>query len=242
MSPDPDQNPADLNNREYFSESWCSLPWSPWVPFTAVKHEFRQIPKEPGLYRIRPIGKDFLMYLGETGRTLRKRFGELRRHSLAEEFPWNDPHTAAQSLWVWNKAEGYSYECSAAPLKVLENERIGWESFLLAKYRQEFGESTLCNFGRFHKRYWKSTGRKLKNGKPGTKGGKLETDQMDKSAGGPSHSPLHAIGTPGDPNWMGLSWSGHETLVPEKTRTVSAGPGLYVLIDTVSLEIIYIDF
>ena len=39
---------------------------------------------------------------------------------------------------------------------------------------------------------------------------------------------------------MGLSWSGREKLAPEKTRIVSAGPGLYVLIDAGSQEIIYI--
>ena len=60
-------------NPNYFSENWCSLPWTPWVPFTADKHEFRTIPKEPGLYRIRPAGKDFLMYIGETRRIVHER-------------------------------------------------------------------------------------------------------------------------------------------------------------------------
>ncbi len=39
---------------------------------------------------------------------------------------------------------------------------------------------------------------------------------------------------------MGLSWSSFEMLVPEKTRTVPAGPGLYLLSDAGSQEIIYI--
>jgi hypothetical protein len=30
--------------------------------------------------------------------------------------PWNDPHTAAPSLWAWQDAEGFAYECSATPL------------------------------------------------------------------------------------------------------------------------------
>ena len=38
----------------------------------------------------------------------------------------------------------------------------------------------------------------------------------------------------------GESWSGFETLVPEKTRTVPTGPGLYVLTDAGSQEICYI--
>jgi hypothetical protein len=90
------------------------LPWSPWVPFTTTKEEFRQIPREPGLYRIKPIGKDFLMYIGEMRRTVHERINELR-HTLrrTDLMPWNDPHTAAPSFWAWQDAEGFEYECSA---------------------------------------------------------------------------------------------------------------------------------
>jgi len=221
---------------EYFQDNWSSLPWSPWIPFTATKEEFRQIPKEPGLYRIRPAGKDFLMYIGETRRTVHKRLNELR-HTIKRKdlMPWNDPHTAAPSLWAWQDAEGFQYECSAAPLEAAINERRGMESYLLYRYRQERGESTLCNFGRFHPRYRKSTNRK-----ENLRGGKLDADQKDNPAGCMSHPPLKATGKPGETGWMGLSWSGFETLVPEKIRPVPAGPGLYLLSDTDTQEIIYI--
>ncbi len=53
------------------------------------------------------------------------------------------------------------------------------ESYLLYRYRQERGESTLCNFGRFHPRYRKSTNRK-----ENLRGGKLEEGQRDNPAGG----------------------------------------------------------
>ncbi len=39
---------------------------------------------------------------------------------------------------------------------------------------------------------------------------------------------------------MGLSWSNSEPLAPEKTSLAPAGPGLYVLIDAGSQEVIYI--
>jgi hypothetical protein len=73
--------------------------WTGWLPFTADNHEFQEILKEPGLYRIRPTGKDFLMYIGEIRRTLHQRLNELR-HTLkrTDLMPWNDPHTAAPSL------------------------------------------------------------------------------------------------------------------------------------------------
>ena len=236
MSPDPDQNPADLNEREFFSENWCSLPWTPWVPFTATKEQFREIPREPGLYRIRPTGKDFLMYIGETRRTLHQRLNELR-HSLrrGELMPWNDPITEAPSLWAWQDAEGFAYECSAAPLEALPAERRGMESFLLYRYRQEYGASTLCNFGRFHPRYRKSTIRKENK-----RGGKLEENHLDNPAGGPSVRPLPAIGIRGDRYWMGLAWIGRLPLDGETIGSVPPGAGLYLLFDRDTRDLVYI--
>jgi hypothetical protein len=221
---------------EYFEDDWLSLPWSPWVPFTADKHEFRQIPKEPGLYRIRPVGKDFLMYIGETRRTVHERVNELRHNiKRTDLMPWNDPHTAAPSLWAWQDAEGFEYECSATPLDASTNGRRGMESYLLYRYRQERGESTLCNFGRFHPRYRKSTNRK-----ENLRGGKLESGQKDNPAGWTSIAPLEATGSPGDLDWMGLEWSAWLPLDPENARTVIPGAGLYLLADTASHEIAYI--
>ena len=124
---------------EYFSSCWSGLFWTDWIPFTADRDEFRIIPKVPGLYRIRPAGKDFLMYIGETRRTLHQRLNELRQSIRREDLmPWNDPHTAAPSLWAWHDAEGYSYEYSAAPLDASQAVRRGMESFLLYRYRREY--------------------------------------------------------------------------------------------------------
>jgi hypothetical protein len=217
MSPDPDQTPIKPKDRDYLSYTWSSLPWSPWVPFTATKEEFRQIPREPGLYRIKPVGKDFLMYIGETRRTLHERINELRQTlNRSDLMPWNDPHTAAPSLWAWQDAEGFEYECSATPLDASQSGRRGMESFLLYRYRQEYGESTLCNFGRFHPRYRKSTNRKEHK-----RGGKLD-------------------GTPGDRDWMGLAWSGMRPLDGETIKTVLPGAGLYLLFEHDTGELVYI--
>ncbi|MDO8873915.1 MAG: hypothetical protein Q7V05_14470 [Methanoregula sp.] len=109
------------------------------------------------------------------------------------------------------------------------------ESYLLYRYQQERGESTLCNFGRFHPRYRKSTNRK-----ENLRGGKLEAGQKDNPTGSLSHLPLSATGTPGQPGWMGLLWSGYEMFAPEKTITAPAGTGPYLLGDAGSQEICYI--
>ena len=238
MSPDPDQQEPEipLDNRTYLAPTWCSLPWTPWVPFTADKEEFRTIPKEPGLYRIRPTGKDFLMYIGETRRQLHGRLHELR-HTLhrGELMPWSEPMTEAPSLWAWQNAEGYSYECSAAPLDASMGGRRGMMSYLLYQYRQEHGESTLCNFGRFHPRYRRSTNRKENK-----RGGKLEENHLDNPAGGPSIKPLPAMGTPGERYWMGIGWIGKLPLDGESVSMVPPGAGLYLLFERDTHNLVYI--
>ncbi len=58
------------------------------------------------------------------------------RHTLPRTapMPWNDPHTAAPSLWAWQDAEGFAYECSATPLDASTNGRRGMKRFLLYRY------------------------------------------------------------------------------------------------------------
>jgi hypothetical protein len=188
MSPDPDL-PFDPEDIPYFFDTWCSLSWSPWVPFSATKEAFQQIPKEPGLYRIRPAGKNFLMYVGETSRTLHRRLNDLRMELRNPDLmPWSDLHAESPALWAWTDAGHYTYECSAAPLDTSENGRKGMKSFLLSQYRQVRGRSTFCNFGRFHPRYRKSTTRK-----GGLRGGRLAEDHKDNPAGWPGIEPLEAV-------------------------------------------------
>lgn len=292
MSPDP-YDPSDLDSEDiiWFSYDWCALPWSPWVPFSADRHAFHEIPDEPGLYRIREVGTDCLMYIGETKRPLRKRLHDLRIElSRAEQMPWSDPHAEAPALWAYiyerlsnlekenhlKDASTYKrlsnleeeknpqdsstsewppaladissgsgepaagpgprgYECSAAPLDASAAGRKGMESFLLCKYRQERGESPLCNFGRFHPRYRRSTDRKENK-----RGGRLAENQKDNPAGLPSIPPLDACGKPGDPGWMGLKWTARRQLPTDTIPDVAPGAGLYVLLDAVSREILYI--
>jgi hypothetical protein len=278
MSPDPEQ-PAvpDLEAIDHFFDNWCNLTWTEWIPFSATKQVFHRIPKEPGLYRIRPVGKEYLVYIGETKRALHQRLHNLRIElSKAEQMPWSDPHTEAPALWAWRDAErlaaesephpeivsaiqkesaddqlqvpggadnleeeppveAFAYECSAAPLDASDSGRRGMESFLLYRYRQEYGESPLCSLGRFHPRYRRSTTKK-----EGMRGGRLAGGQKDNPAGGPSRLPLCPSGTPGDRDWMGLAWSAPATLDEEQLRNVPHSQGLYLLLDAGSKEVIFI--
>jgi hypothetical protein len=242
--PGPDTAPLMEDEPEYLSELWLDLDWSPWVPFDAGR-EYWYIPKAPGLYRIRPAGKDFLMYVGESGQSLHKKLSELR-HALrrGDLMPWSDPHGVAPCLWthwvewVAGTPEGEApvmLECSAAPLDASSAGRKGMEAFLLYRYRQEHGESTLCNFGRFHPRYRRSSIRKEK-----LRGGKLADSHKDNPAGFPSIPPLEATGKPGEADWMGLEWTPARPLTAENAGTVEPGAGLFILSDAGSGEVLLI--
>ncbi len=182
-----------------------------------------------------------LFYLGETGRNLRERLGDLRRGTMQELMPYNDPHTAAPSLWAWRHAEGIDFECSAAPVTLADNReearrlREGLEFYLLWQYRLAFGSSTCCNHGRFHPRYVKSTDRKK-----GLQGYRLPDTAPDNPAGGPGLPPLQLITTPLATNWMGLSWSACAPLETASLPRVPKSPGVYKLFDQEKGELLYI--
>lgn len=119
--------------------------------------------------------------------------------------PYNDPHTAAPNLWAWKQERNWLYECSAAATDFSRKERLAIECYLLWQYRLEKGESTLCNFGRFHPDYTKS-----RNRTSGIRGRKLLEHEDRNPAGGTSHPPLTLCGNPYEEHWMGLEWSAIE--------------------------------
>ena len=175
------------------------LEWSPWVSFDGG--DFCLIPRGAGLYRVRVAGQAVLAYVGQTGRDLRQRLIDLRRNTLAAVMPFNDPHTAAPSLWAWRDAEGYKFECSAAAFAGDTRIRLALECSLLWQHRLEHGVSTLCNYGRFHGGYAKSGNRGS-----GRRGGRVPTGKVNP-AGGPCTVVLRPHGSAQDTDWMGLSWS-----------------------------------
>ena len=112
--------------------------------------------------------------------------------------------------------------------------REGCEAYLLWHYRCEFGSSTLCNHGRFHPRYFKSS-----NKKEGRRGGQLPEGQINP-AGGQSTAPLPFVSGSMEPKWMGLSWSEAVPLTRARCRELPISPGLYRVFDRVSATVVYI--
>ena len=215
---------------------WCGLEWTRWIPFKCPRSEWAVLPrKKPGLYRVRPVGVNLIAYIGQTGRGLRQRLGALRRHTLAELMPYNDPHTAAPNLWAWRQEEKWDYECSTAPTTCPARERMSLECYLLWQYRLEKGESTLCNHGRFHKFYRKSSPRSK-----GVRGDRISSGESLNPAGGLSHPPLRLQGEPLDRNWMGRQWSNMIPLASRASRAVLTTPCLYKISDLTKKRLVYI--
>lgn len=192
---------------KFFNRSWCKLPWTKWVHFS--DGDFEALPDQAGVYRVRPIGRKELMYIGQAGHSqrtktsLRERLKTLRRETFHNQMPFNDPHTAAPNLWAWRQSDHFEYECSAAPLPLFsKRDRLALECYLLWQYRLEKGKSPRCNLGRFHPSYSKSKGQSTH-----VRGNKYPRGRTNK-AGGRSAPPLQSKGNPADSTWMGLIWIG----------------------------------
>lgn len=213
------------NHSGYLTESWCGLTWSIWVPFGSSN--FKEIPVDPGLYRVKAINQNFLTYIGQTGSGLRNRLRALITHTHKDSMPFNDPHTAAPSHWAWRKTHNFEFECSAAVFPFPKRQRLGHEHYLLWQYRLEYGESPLCNLGRYHSNYSRPSNRK-----EGRLGRVLPEDVINISRF-KSIPPLQLKGEPFDKDWMGLNWiNAHKNKI--------SGPGIYKILDLDKSQVIYI--
>jgi len=217
-----------------FSDNWETLKWSDWTPLDTPHKVFKQITTEPGVYRVRAVGLDILVYIGQTGRNLRERLNDLRRSIYGSVMPYNDPHTASPNLWAWYQEEKYKYECSVANVNLSKSNRQALEDMMLWKHRVETGKSTLCNYGRFHPRYIKSRDRNSR-----FRGYKLPPNEQNPS-GGISTVPLYSHGMPIDLDWMGLSWSPFIRLDENTFKQIPRTKGLYRFISSDKNRILYI--
>ena len=214
---------------DVLSSNWAELKWTEWEPLKDRK----MIPNLPGIYRVRAKEVKHLFYIGQTGVSLRRRLAALSTNTYAIEMPFDDPHTAAQNLWIYLNEYGYEYECSVAPTNTNKTERMGCEDYLLWRHRIATGVSTQCNYGRFHKGYKKSS---LRNS--GKRGLRL-TDGIENPAGGVSIVPLLLLNNPMDLDWMGLDWYSvlENGIAPAK---LSHQPCVYKMVDKNMNDVVYI--
>lgn len=221
-------------NPDFYSPSWCDLIWTPWVRLDPAGSELRTLPTGMGVYRVRPIGGNQLAYIGQTGRSLRERLRDLGRNACRETMPFNDPHTVAPGLWACRIAVGMAFECSVAEIHLDGPMRRGLEDRLLWWHRTEFGQSTLCNYGRFHPL----------NSRPGNRGSGRAGERLPKGqtnpAAGPSSAPLRLRGKPGSTSWMNISWSPLRLFADAMPGTLPTSPGLYRIIEQKTGTLLYV--
>jgi len=207
---------------DVFSEKWCGFHWSKWEPLETNSH-FSYLPDSPGLYRICTSDFDRMMYFGQTGRKIKTRLYELKKGISDDQMPFNDPHTATPNLWAWKKTHNFHYQCSGTSIVISDRERQGIEYNILWKYRLQTGDSPLCNFGKFHPHYTKSSNKNIK------KRGNLLPKEEINPASGKSCPPLPDINEPGKSNWMNINWS--DLMDLSNLHDLPSKPGLYLLLN-----------
>jgi hypothetical protein len=121
--------------------------WSPWF-------DLRQRPRldallHPGIYRVRSAAEGPLVYVGQTGRTLRERLAALARGLAGPVMPLRDPHTAAPALWAMRRSGAVQFEASVLALPGLTTpDKKAIEAVVTALHRARWQCSPAANFGR----------------------------------------------------------------------------------------------
>jgi hypothetical protein len=201
-------------------ESVQNLVWSDWVPLKGAGRDAR-LPSQAGLYRIRSVESGRILYIGQTGRSLRARLGQLGG-VYRDVMPYNDPHTVGPALWAHRIETGESFEVSVTVLEVDGPDRMGREALEITKQRILDGCSPAYNFGRMPRGWVKSSGnnRKLVEAGKRFRGYRLSDEEIaalppDESA--PPPSVLYGDTRAAD--WLGFAWRVAETHAP-KTEDV----------------------
>ena len=187
-----------------------ALDWSPWAPLKGIGRD-RSLSDLPGLYRIRSVETGRILYVGQTGRSLRGRLGSLRG-VFGDEMPYNDPHTVAPALWAHRIDTGETFEASVVVLDIDRADRMGREALEITKQRIIDGCSPAYNFGRMPFGWLKSSGntRALAAAGKRFRGRRLSAAELaalaDLAPDATVPPPVSLEGDVRAPDWMGLGW------------------------------------
>jgi len=210
-----------------------SIRWSAWQPLAGSSRN-SNVPSAPGLYRVRVVETGEVVYIGQTGVSLRRRLGMLCT-CYGDEMPYRDPHTAAPTLWALRHRDGVEFEASTAVLDGDKVDRLALEAVAISAHRIDHCRSPLANFGGRIAGYRLSSannaalvaaGRRFRGG-PDALG--------DGSDGVPVPGPLHGQVTADD--WLGLAWS---AWAPPDAVALPTGVGLYRIRRQDSRELLYV--
>jgi hypothetical protein len=173
-------------------------------------------PKLPGLYRIRSVETGRILYIGQTGRSLKERMGALKG-VYGAEMPYNDPHTAGPALWAHRIEFGETFEVSVAVLEVDRADRMGREALEVTKRRIIDGTSPAYNFGRMPRGWVKSSGnnRRIVEAGKRFRGYRLSDEEIAALPPDPSAPPPATLeGDTRAADWLGLAWRSADVDAP----------------------------
>lgn len=197
--------------------------WSDWIPLQGAGSN-HQVSDAAGLYRIRRLTEwSDLDYIGQTGRSLRGRLGQLGG-VYGAVMPYRDPHTGAPALWALRHRDGCDFEASVTPIRGEVAWRRALEATAITLYRLRSRRSPSANFGRMPAGYRISTG----NNKRLVASGRRARGGLDPKAS----AAVDSVPVAGDPwtdpesaMWMNWAWS---AWVPIRDAcTAAAVVGLY---------------
>lgn len=213
------------------------LHWTSWQPLQDSWRD-RDLPARPGLYRIRQAGSAGLAYVGQTGRRLRDRLGDLRK-VYQDDMPYRAPHTVGPALWALLHQGGCTFEVSVAPVEGSDPYRKAIEAAVIAHHRQQTGHSPTLNFGRMPAGYRMSSDNNRRLADRGLRFRGGLHPQADASHL-PGSSPAGPLEAPWHDRWCGFAWSPWHDLTSAPATVPRAAKGLYLLRGQQSGEILYV--
>ena len=193
-----------VNKEDVCAQDWLGFDWSPWLTLHPDHDELEALSTDPGLYRVRHPEYGGLVYIGETGRSLRGRVLALRRGIYDDEMPYSDPHPGSPSFWAIIQRHGTGFEVSGATpqLATDSQHRKGIEDALIALHRRETGTNLIGNFGRMPPGFSKS-----KRRSSGERGSRSDDDTLRSFRRGVDPLSWKNAEDAIAPDWMGLDWS-----------------------------------
>lgn len=183
------------------SPNWMGLDWSRWFDLRDRKTLRNELPRRPGLYRVRHSELPGLMYVGESGSKggVRQRVGlGLSAGVNSSGQQTGDKHGAARALRQVTDLVGGEIEVSVTTPSISSNQRHrrAIESTLVAICRREVGWTPMIQLNREPVE------------KVNRSHGKLHRELKDVAERSsytiPSWQPWRDVTAP---NWLGLDWT-----------------------------------
>lgn len=181
--------------------TWMGLDWSRWIDLRDRNTLRKELPRRPGLYRVRHSELPGLMYIGESGSEggVRQRVGLGLSTGMNEsDRQTGDKHGAARPLREITGVAGGKMEVSVStpPISANRKHRRAIEATLVAICRRETGWTPMVQLNREPARHVTDSHGSLYR--------ELREIAERASYSVPSWQPWRDVT---DPHWLGLDWT-----------------------------------